>query len=83
VLDTIFKNKNRVLYCTAVQATDANITQGMNFTWWLTKATDTHSNYVAILLFHGKSGYTNAPLVTFICTTLSDPFHLRYIGATI
>ena len=32
----------------------------MRFAWWITKATDTYSEYV-ILILHGNSGYANAP----------------------
>jgi len=38
-----------------------NTTQCMCVVCWVTKATNTHSEYVALLLFHGNSGYTNAP----------------------
>ena len=45
---------------TARQATDENIIRRMRFACRITKATDTYSWYV-ILLFHGNSGYVNAP----------------------
>ena len=45
---------------TARQATDENIIKRMRFVCWITKATDTHSEYV-ILLFHNNSGYANVP----------------------
>jgi hypothetical protein len=47
-------------YGTAGQATDDNIIQRMRFACWITKATDTHSEYV-IRLCHGNNGYANAP----------------------
>jgi hypothetical protein len=47
-------------YGRARQATDGNIIRRMRFACWVTKATDTHSEYV-ILLLHGNSGYANAP----------------------
>jgi len=47
-------------YDRAGQATDDNITRRMRFECWITKATYTNSEYV-ILLFHGISGYANAP----------------------
>jgi hypothetical protein len=47
-------------YCTAEQATDDNIIRRMRIACWITKATDTHSQYV-ILLLHGNNGYANAP----------------------
>jgi hypothetical protein len=37
-----------------------SIIQCMRFTCWITKATDTHSEYV-ILLCHGNNGYVNLP----------------------
>ena len=33
------------------QATDANIVRRMEFACWVTKATDTHSEYVIIIAF--------------------------------
>jgi len=39
--------------------TTGNIIQRMRFSCWITKATDTLSEYV-IRLFHGKSGHANA-----------------------
>jgi len=33
----------------------------MRFTCWITKATDIHSEYVMLLLFHGNNCYTNVP----------------------
>jgi len=33
------------------QATDANIIRRMDFACWVTKATDTHSEYVIIIAF--------------------------------
>jgi hypothetical protein len=47
-------------YGRARQATDDNIIRGMCFACWITKATDTHSEYV-ILPFHGNNGYAKAP----------------------
>jgi hypothetical protein len=38
-------------YGTARQATDYNITQRMRFACWITKATDTHSEYVILIAF--------------------------------
>ena len=44
------------------QATDDNIIRRMRFACWITKATDTYSEYVTLLLvFHGNSGFVNAP----------------------
>jgi hypothetical protein len=36
---------------TARQATDDNITRRMRFACWITKATDTHSEYVILIVF--------------------------------
>jgi hypothetical protein len=33
----------------------------MRFACRITKVTDTHSEYVNIIFFHGNSGYANAP----------------------
>jgi hypothetical protein len=54
-------------YGTAKRATDGNIIQRMRFACWITKATDTRSEYV-ILHFHGNSVYANAPQFYVICT---------------
>ena len=56
-------------YGTARRATDGNIIQRMRFACWITKATDTHSEYV-ILHFHGNSIYANAPQC-YVIRTLS------------
>jgi hypothetical protein len=47
-------------YGRAGQATDDNIIRRMLFACWITKATDTHSEY-EILLFDGNKCYANAP----------------------
>jgi hypothetical protein len=38
-------------YGTARQATDDNIIRRMRFACWITKATDTHSEYVILIVF--------------------------------
>ena len=38
-------------YCRTGQATDDNMTLRMRFTHWLTKATNTHSEYVILIAF--------------------------------
>jgi len=48
-------------YCRAGQATDSNIIWCMKIAWWIIKATDTHSEYVMLMLFHGNSSYANTP----------------------
>jgi hypothetical protein len=42
---------NVAKYCTARQATDDNIIRRMRFACWITKATDTHSEYVILIAF--------------------------------
>ena len=38
------------------------------FACWISKATNTHSEYVIILIFHGNNGYTNAPYYYVLLT---------------
>ena len=38
-------------YGTARQDTDDNIIRRMRFAWWITKATDTHTEYVILIAF--------------------------------
>jgi hypothetical protein len=38
-------------YGRARQATDDNIIRHMRFAWWISKATDTHSEYVLLIAF--------------------------------
>ena len=47
-------------FCRAGQATDDSIIWRVRAACWITKATDTHSEYV-IPLLHGNSGYANSP----------------------
>ena len=42
------------------QATD-DIIRRMRFACWITKATETHSEYIILIAFDGNSGYANAP----------------------
>jgi len=41
-----------------------NIIRRIRFACWITKATDTHPEYV--IIFHGKNGYLNLLSATFI-----------------
>jgi hypothetical protein len=41
-------------YDTARQATDDNIIRRMRFACWISKATDTHSEYVILIVFPRK-----------------------------
>jgi hypothetical protein len=61
-------------YGRARQATDDNIIRRMRFACWITKATDTHSEYEIqyFLLFHGNSGYANAPECYIIMLHIID-----------
>ena len=43
------------------QATDDDITLRMRFACWIVKTTNTHSEYVIVILFQGNNGYVNAP----------------------
>jgi hypothetical protein len=52
----------------ARQATDDSIIRRMLIACWISKGTDTYSEYVILLLFHGNNGYVNAPHVTFVRT---------------
>jgi len=36
----------------------------MRIACWLTEATDIHTEYVILIAFHGKNGYTKVPYVT-------------------
>jgi len=56
-------------YGTSRQATDGNITWRMRIACWITKVTDTHSEYLLLIDFlHGNNGYADAPHCYFICT---------------
>jgi hypothetical protein len=46
---------------TAREATDVNIIRCMRIACWITKATETHPEYVILVLFHGNNNYANAP----------------------
>jgi hypothetical protein len=39
----------------------------MRFTCWINKATDTHSDYKYLFIFHTKTSYANAPILYLIC----------------
>jgi len=47
-------------YRRALQATDDNVVQYMRTACWITKTTDTNSEYVILIVFHGKIGYASA-----------------------
>jgi hypothetical protein len=52
----------------ARQATADNITGRMRFACWITKATDTHAEYIILIAFHGNSGYAKEPQCDVIST---------------
>jgi len=56
-------------YGTARQTADDSKIRSMHYACWITKATDTHSEY-AILLQHGNNGYANAPQC-YVCSAFS------------
>jgi hypothetical protein len=61
-------------YGRAREATDDNIIRRMRFACWVTKATDTHSEYVTLIAFPRNNGYANAPqcyIYTFIARLVS------------
>jgi len=47
----------------------------MRIAWWMHKATNTHSEYVIIIVFHCNNGNVNAP-VCYVIRTLSFLFKL-------
>jgi hypothetical protein len=55
-------------YGRARQATDDSIICRRHFACCITKATNTHSGVLVILLFQGNKGYGNAPQCYIICT---------------
>jgi hypothetical protein len=50
---------NAEKYGEARKATDDNIIRRMRFACWITKATDTHSEYVILIAFHSKNRYAD------------------------
>jgi hypothetical protein len=47
---------------------DDNIIRRMRFSCWITKATDTHSEYVILIAFPKQQGLRERAKVTFIRT---------------
>jgi hypothetical protein len=69
-------------YGRAGQATDDNIMLRMRLECWISKAINTHSEYIVsyLLIFGGNNGYVNAPNVTLCvhclpCWTLNLVVH--------
>jgi len=65
-------------YGRARQATDDNIIRRMRIVCWITKFTNTHSEYVILIAFDSKNGYTNAPQY-FITNTFPVLLAMRMI----
>jgi len=49
------------IYGTARQATDGNIMRYIHTACWITKATDTHSEYVIGTVLHSNRCYMDTP----------------------
>jgi hypothetical protein len=58
-------------YGTTRKTTDDNIIQRLCFACWATKARDTHTEYVTLIIFQGNNGYANAAYVYFVRTLLA------------
>jgi hypothetical protein len=67
-------------YCTAIQATDDNIIRCICIDCWITKATDTHSEYVIIMASPRQQWFHESPsvlrLYTHVCVV---KFLLSYL----
>ena len=76
-------------YCTARQSTDDNTIRRMRIACWITKATDTHSEYVILIAFQRQQWWrerTSIYVCTYIachfispCVSRARPFHLTGI----
>jgi hypothetical protein len=53
-------------YGRAGQATDDSIIRRMRSACWITKATETHSEYAILIAFPRKNGYANASLTLYL-----------------
>jgi hypothetical protein len=47
-------------YSRAIQATDDNVVQYMRTACWMTKTTNTDSEYAILTVFHGKNDYARS-----------------------
>jgi hypothetical protein len=54
----------------------------MRFVYWITKASDAHSEYVILIAFHGNNSYTNAPQC-YGLRTLVVLFELSHFHASL
>ena len=69
-------------YCRVGQATDDDIVRHMRFACLLTRATNTYSEYVILIVFffRGNRGFANAPHC-YVCTYIGFiVFHKECIG---
>jgi len=55
-----------------------NVIRCMRYACWITKATDTHSEHIILMLSHGNNGYANAPQC-YVFRTLAVLFLLSYL----
>ena len=68
-------------YSTARQATDYNIIRCMRFVCWITKATDTHSDYVTLIAFTEQQWLrkrTSVLRYTYIASLVSSKLGSTY-----
>ena len=63
------------------QAIDDDVIRLMRSACWITKATDTHSEYVILIAFHCNSGYMNASQC-YGLRTLPVLFELSYFRSS-
>ena len=67
-----------IMWKNIVQPDRPKMTIGsMRIVCWITKATNTHSEYVILTAFPGKNGYTNAPLFQVIHLLLFEVFKIK------
>ena len=60
MFNNFFPRKSCPLWDDAVRATHDDVIRLVCFACWITECTDKHSEYVILLLFHGKNSYANA-----------------------
>ena len=65
---------------TARQAAGDNVIRRMRFACWITKATDTHSEFVILMIFHSNNGYANAPYCYFIVHCLYCLYYKLFLN---
>ena len=70
-------------YMVQLDRPQVKIIRRMGFEFWVTKATDTHSEYTIRIAFHCNSGYRNAPLcyvVRTVSVCLSCIIFISHLG---